>query len=121
MQYNGTNLLKVIADDPTAYVRHLLDIMFTKDEQKKSLLYKSEKSSKPELDQEKVSLLFGKLVPLVMLFFSKKFGLLSGGHKNLCLFSTNNLLPPNAKQFQLVSDQVACSCLLQFIYMDTSL
>ena len=60
IQYNGVNLLKVVAKDPIAYARNLLDLMFTKREQRQSLVLPSSKSTKPPLDQEKVTKLFGK-------------------------------------------------------------
>ena len=51
--------MKVVAKDPIAYARNLLDLMFTKMEQRQSLLLPTSKSSKPPLDQEKVAKLFG--------------------------------------------------------------
>ena len=60
IQYNGVNLLKVVAKDPIAYARNLLDLMFTKREQRQSLVLPTSKSSKPPLDQEKVTKFFGK-------------------------------------------------------------
>ena len=60
--------MKVVAKDPIAYARNLLDLMFTKKEQRQSLLLPTSKSSKPPLDQEKVTKLFGKYTMLGLLF-----------------------------------------------------
>ena len=62
LQYNGTPLLTVMAKDAVTYGRRLLDMMFSKAEQKMSLVHKThaKKSSKPTLDQAKVKLLMGK-------------------------------------------------------------
>ena len=67
LQYNGINLLRVTAKEATAYGRSLLDLLFTKTEQKQSLLYSSKKSNKPALDREKVDLLMCELYGLTVL------------------------------------------------------
>lgn len=59
MQKNGIYLLKIEAKDSYAYGRNLLDVLFTKSEQKNGILLQSKKSSKPALDPERVQLLFG--------------------------------------------------------------
>ena len=58
-QRNGCNLLKLQARDVYAYGRALLDILFTKEEQKHSVVYESKKTTKPGLELERVELLFG--------------------------------------------------------------
>ena len=50
-----------MAKNAEAYARHVLDALFTKSEQKKSLIYKSGKSDKPPLDEERIAKLFGEL------------------------------------------------------------
>ena len=57
---DGINLLRVPAKDVNAYGRALLDLLFTKQEQKSSIVMKS-KSSKPPLDQARVEKMFGKI------------------------------------------------------------
>ncbi len=47
LAYDGHNLLKIHARDQYAYARTLLDVLFSKEEQKNCLLYKSAQSSKP--------------------------------------------------------------------------
>ena len=42
-----------------SYARRLLDTLFSKEEQSKSLVQASSKSSKPPLDQERVTKMFG--------------------------------------------------------------
>lgn len=56
MQKNGIYLLKIEAKDSYAYGRNLLDVLFTKSEQKNGILLQSKK---PALDPERVQLLFG--------------------------------------------------------------
>ncbi len=52
-----------MAKDATAYGRKILDLMFTKADQRESLVYKvhEHKSQKLVLDKTKVDLLLGKL------------------------------------------------------------
>jgi len=58
---NGVNLLRLPSRDAYSYGLQLMDILFTKEELSKSLLFKSKKSEKPGLDQERVA----KLLSLV--------------------------------------------------------
>ena len=60
-QVDGVNLLRIPAKDVNAYGRALLDLLFTKQEQKTSIVMKSKKSSKPPLDQSRVEKMFGKI------------------------------------------------------------
>ncbi len=60
LQYNGIQLLSIQGKDAIAYGRAVLDVLFSKEEQKKSLLYASKKSNKPGLNRELVSLLTGE-------------------------------------------------------------
>jgi hypothetical protein len=53
--------LRVPAKDVNAYGRALLDLLFTKQEQKTSIVMKSKKSSKQPLDQSRVEKMFGKI------------------------------------------------------------
>lgn len=48
------------ANNPLAYGRILLDILFTRQELKESILFKHFKSAKPPLDRQRVDLLFSK-------------------------------------------------------------
>ena len=59
---DGINLLRVPAKDVNAYGRALLDLLFTKQEQKSSIVMKSKKNSKPPLDQARVEKMFGKII-----------------------------------------------------------
>lgn len=59
LQWNGINLLKIECKDAYAYGRSVLDILFTKSEQKGSVILATNKTSKPHLDPERVGLLFG--------------------------------------------------------------
>ena len=59
-QVNGINLLKQPAKDVCAYARNLLDFLFTKTEQKASVLFKSKKTEKPPLDPARVGIIFGE-------------------------------------------------------------
>ena len=52
---DGIDLLRIPATNPYAYGLHLMDIHFTRTELSTSLLFQSKKSTKPGLDQEKVS------------------------------------------------------------------
>ena len=63
LQVDGVNLLKINlnAKDAIAYGRALLDRLFSKQEQRTSLLFATAKSNKPALNQEKVELLLSKL------------------------------------------------------------
>ncbi len=56
---NGVNLMRIPARDAYSYGLQLMDILFTKEELSKSLLFKSKKSDKPSLEQERVSRLLG--------------------------------------------------------------
>ena len=60
LQYNGKNLLKIPARDAYSYGRQLLDVLFTKEEQMTSLVFKSRRSTKPPLEEDRVELLFSK-------------------------------------------------------------
>ena len=48
MQVNGVNILRLSAKDVYAYGLQLIDVLFTKEEQSRSLLFSSKKSPKPE-------------------------------------------------------------------------
>ena len=50
------------AKDAKAYGRALLDLLFTKHEQKASVVLKSKKTTKPPLDPARVEKMFGKIV-----------------------------------------------------------
>ena len=56
------NLLRVPAKDASAYGRALLDLLFTKQEQKASIVLKSKKTKKPPLDPVRVEKMFGKQI-----------------------------------------------------------
>ncbi len=60
IKVNGVNLLNIPFKDANAYGRNLLDILFTKEEQKHSVVLATKKSPKPPLDRERVERLFGK-------------------------------------------------------------
>lgn len=60
VQVNGINILRLSARDVYAFGLQLLDIFFTKEEQSRSLLFSSKKSSKPGLDRERVDRLLGE-------------------------------------------------------------
>ena len=68
LQINGRNVMRLPSRDAYSFALQLLDAMFTKDELSKSLLYKSNKSSKPGLDEGKVK----QLITLVERRFSKE-------------------------------------------------
>ena len=55
MQINGRNVMRLPARDAYAFALLLMDAMFSKEELSVSLLYKSDKSKKPGLDEEKVN------------------------------------------------------------------
>ena len=59
-------MLEIQANDAYAYARRLLDFLFSKEEQKKSLVHSSLKSKKPQLDQGRMSKLFGELPPVII-------------------------------------------------------
>ncbi len=59
-QVDGVNLLRIPARDAYAYGRRLLDVLFTKSEQRASILLTSKKTNKPPLDQQRVHKLFGE-------------------------------------------------------------
>ena len=54
--------MRVPAKDAKAYGRALLDLLFTKHEQKASVVLKSKKTTKPPLDPARVEQMFGKIV-----------------------------------------------------------
>ena len=61
MQISGdVNLLRIPSKDAYAYGRALLDQLFTKHEQKTSIVLKSKKSAKPPLSPKRVEQMFGK-------------------------------------------------------------
>ena len=62
LQLNGVNLLVVQARDVYAYGLYLMDALFTRREMAVSLLYKSKKSAKPQLEPDRVAKLFGELL-----------------------------------------------------------
>ena len=51
--------MRIPAKDAYSYGRALLDLLFTKEEQKASILLPSKKSEKPPLDQESVQQILG--------------------------------------------------------------
>ena len=53
-QVNGVNLLHIPARDAYAYGLQLMDALFTKQELAGSLIFKSKKSEKQGLDQDRV-------------------------------------------------------------------
>ena len=57
---DGINLLTIPSRDVYAYALALLDIFFDKETLAKSLVFKSYKSNKPELDPVRVRKIFGK-------------------------------------------------------------
>ena len=56
------------AKDAKAYGRALLDLLFTKHEQKASVVLKSKKSSRPALDPARVEKMFGKNLQSSVMF-----------------------------------------------------
>ena len=67
------DLFKVPAKDALAYGRNLLDILFSKSEQKSGILFASNRSTKPALDLERATLLIGKSVKLLGFIFDTHF------------------------------------------------
>ena len=65
------SILRIPAKDPYAYGRALLDIVFTKEEQKSSTLMLMTKSYKRPLNQEKVHKLIGiiRTLGLILVVF----------------------------------------------------
>ena len=61
LKVNGINLLNLHASDEQAYVRMLLDALFTRIELKDSLVFASKRSEKPGLDRRRVEMLLSKL------------------------------------------------------------
>lgn len=59
-QVNDVNLLKIPAKDVYSYGRSLLDLLFTKEEQKSSVVFKTKKSEKPPLSPRRVEKMFGE-------------------------------------------------------------
>jgi hypothetical protein len=59
MQVNGVNLMRIPSKDACAYGRAMLDQLFTKEEQKQSIVLKSKKSVKPPLSPKRVEKMFG--------------------------------------------------------------
>lgn len=64
--HNGVNVMRIPAWDAYSYGLQLMDILFTKEELSSSLLFKSKKSEKPGLDQERVAKLLS--------FMDKRYG-----------------------------------------------
>lgn len=64
--YNGINLLRIKAPprEPVKCALKLLALLFTSEEMASSLMFASTRSTKPALDSEKVSMLFGKYVDI---------------------------------------------------------
>jgi hypothetical protein len=60
VQVNDVNLLKIPAKDVYSYARSILDLLFTKEEQKASVVFKTKKSEKPPLSPRRVEKMFGK-------------------------------------------------------------
>ena len=60
MQVNGVNLMHVPAKDVNAYGRALLDLLFTKHEQKALVIFESKTTSKQPLDPAQVEKIFGE-------------------------------------------------------------
>uniref|UniRef100_A0A1X7VSV8 BEN domain-containing protein n=1 Tax=Amphimedon queenslandica TaxID=400682 RepID=A0A1X7VSV8_AMPQE len=56
--WNGYNLKDIQARDANAYARALLEKLFTKEEQKRGILFQSKKSARTPLDPERVKLIF---------------------------------------------------------------
>jgi len=61
MQENGVDVRRLPAKNVYAYGLALLDVMFTKDELARSLIYPSPKSSKPGLPADRVDRFFREL------------------------------------------------------------
>ncbi len=68
-QVDGVNLLRIPARDAYAYGRRLLDVLFTKIEQRASILLTFKKTNKPALDQQRVHKLFGEFCSFFSVFF----------------------------------------------------
>ena len=66
MNDDGKNVMRIRATGPYNFGSQLLDMLFTRDELGKSLLYQAKKSDKPALDAVKVERL--------MLLVSKHYG-----------------------------------------------
>jgi len=68
MQVDGVNLLRIPAKDAYSYGRALLDQLFTKREQKVSVVLKTKKSEKPPLSPPRVEKMFGTSlkIPIVL-------------------------------------------------------
>jgi len=63
MQVNSVNLLHVPSNSSNSYGRILLDMLFTREEQGKSVVVPTKKrSNKPPLSPSRTQLLFGTLV-----------------------------------------------------------
>ena len=56
---NGVNVMRIPARDEYSFALNLMDMMFTKAELASSLLFKSKKSEKPELDPIRVQRMLG--------------------------------------------------------------
>lgn len=52
---NGINVMRLPSRDVYSYALNLMDLLFTKEEMGASLIFKSKKSDKPELDQVRVN------------------------------------------------------------------
>ena len=61
LQFNGHHLLNIPAMDAKSYARALLDVLFTKEEQSKGLVYTKRSADRELLDQNRTHILFGRL------------------------------------------------------------
>lgn len=59
LQFNGHHLLNIPARDAKSYARSLLDVLFTKAEQAKGLVYSKKSANRELLDQKRTQILFG--------------------------------------------------------------
>ena len=67
----GINVMKLPTRDAYSFALQLLDLLFTKEEQAGSLMFKSKKSEKPALDEQKVA----QLIELVQLRFGNDWNM----------------------------------------------
>ena len=56
---NGIHILRLPSRDAYSYALQLMDVFFTKEELARSLVFKSKKSTKPPLNQQKVEQIIG--------------------------------------------------------------
>ena len=73
--------------DVYAYARALLDVLFTKEEQRSSIVLESKKSTKPALDKNRVKLLFGKHNCNTVISIFHKIVLKKSMEKNINIFN----------------------------------